>query len=318
MTPAKCVHCERVDAWDLVAYVERERDVGDRVVCGRRFRCSCKYGQKGKSRGLYATKEGIGDADVDRFPACACPGGRCGRAGCLECSMRDEAPAAEYTKTRDAVALAVRDHAAEVEDDLPQPAVQGELVHAAIDEGLERWIIRAHQTGLSPRWVYNKAWIGVPPVNFQTFLSLYIQVVISYQRAGRVDLGVPLPGPLAETARSLAYARANLAEFLGEQRAERTAARAELDSAEQALAEFYARGDRSTAGAVERVPLVEARDAAATKLSALVRRHELAAPKLVVALAAVAKAQLDQRRHELHETEALIKWTLMHDPEGMG
>ena len=140
-------------------------------------------------------------------------------------------------------------------------------------------------------------------------------MVIAYQRAGRVDLGVPLPGPLAETARALADARAGLAELLAEQRAERAAARAELQEADHALAEFNAAGDGSTAGAVERAPLVEARAAAAAKLGALVGKHELAAPKLAAALATVAKAQLDQRRHELHETERLIKWTALHDAE---
>ena len=321
MTPAVCGQCDKSDAWDLDEYIERECALGDRVVYSRRFRCGCKYGKEARSRALYVTKDGqIGDGDADKFPVCACPGGRCGRPGCLECSMRDEPPAAALTRAKvDAAALAVRDRDAEQEDDLPQPAVPAvaavELVHSAIDEGLERWIVRAHLSGLSPRWVYSRAWIGVPPLTFQAFLSVYVSVVISYQRAGRVDLGVPLPGPLAETGRVLAEARTGLAELLAEQRAERAAAHAELQAAEQHLADFNAEWDGSTAGAVERAPLVEAQAAAATKLGALVKRHELAAPKLAAALATVAKAQLDQRRQELEETERLIKWTALHDAE---
>lgn len=321
MTPALCAYCGAGDAWDLTAYVEREREVEGRTVYNRRFRCACARGKQHrelgpKPRALYATAEGIGDAEADKFPPCPCPGGRCGRPGCLECGMASEQPAAQYTRARDAVALAVRDRDAELEDDLPTGAGQPvELVHPAVDESLERWIVRAHLSGLSPRWVYSRAWVGVPPVTFQNFLAVYVQVVIAYQRAGRVDLGVPLPGPLAETARALAEARTGLAELLSEQRAERAAARAELDAAEQLLAEFKAGWDGSTAGAVERVPLVEARSTAAAKLAALVGKHELAAPKLAAAMATVAKAQLDQRRHELHETSALIKWTMQHDAE---
>lgn len=314
MTPALCLHCERSDAWDLDEYTERECALGDRVLYSRRFRCGCKYGKKGQTRALYVDKDGaICDGDADKFGPCPCPGSRCGRPGCLECSMRDEPPAAALFKARDSVALAVRDRDTEHEDDLPQPTAPVDLVHTAIDEGLERWIVRAHLSGLSPRWVYSRAWIGVPPITFQNFLALYVQVVIAYQRAGRVDLGAPLPGPLAETGRVLAEARTGLAELLAEQRAERAAAHADLQAAELALASVES--DGSTASAVERAPLIEARDAAATKLGALVKRHEMTAPKVAAALATIARAQLDQRRQELEETERLIKWTALHDAE---
>ena len=321
MTPAICAYCGGGDAWDLSAYVEREREVDGRTVYNRRFRCSCARGRQHreigtKPRALYATADGIGDAEADKFGPCLCPGGRCGRPGCLECAMASEQPATQFTRTRDAgCSLAVRDKDAEHEVDLPTPdpafCVPVEQVHAAIDLRLETFIIRAHTHGLHPMWVYSNAWVGQPPITFGQFQELYLQVVLNYLRDRRTDIAVPLPGELKSTARALAAARDGLAGLLAEQSAAREAARAALADAQEALlahdagladlADAVGRGDA-------RAALVAARDAAATALDALVKRHELAAPKIAQSLAGIAREQLAQRRHEIVEAELLMKW----------
>ncbi len=314
MTPAICRACDRAE-WDLAAYVEREREVEGRTVYNRRFRCACARGKHQTPRALYATAEGIGDAEADKFPLCPCPGGRCGRPGCLECAMASEQPAAQYMRAREAVALAVRDKDGEHEVDLPTPdpafCVPVEQVHAAIDLRLETFIIRAHTHGLHPMWVYSNAWVGQPPITFGQFQELYLQVVLNYLRDRRTDIAVPLPGELKSTARALAAARDGLAGLLGEQSAAREAARAALADAQEAL-RLHDAGLADLADAVAlgdaRDALAAARDAAATALEALVKRHELAAPKLAQSLAGIAREQLAQRRHEIAEAELLMKW----------
>lgn len=58
----------------------------------------------------------------------------------------------------------------------------------------------------------------------------------------------------------------------------------------------------------DRAALVAARDAAAAALDALLKRQELAAPKIAQSLAGIAREQLAQRRHEIVEAELLMKW----------
>ena len=320
MTPAICAYCGAGDAWDFAAYVEREREIEGRTVFNRRFRCGCARGKReSKPRALYAAAEGIGDAEADKFPLCACPGGRCGRPGCVECGMATEPPAAQFTRAREAVALAVRDKEAEDEVDLPTPdpasCMPVEQVHAAIDLRLETFIIRAHTHGLHPMWVYSNAWVGQPPITFGQFQELYLQVVLNFHRERRTDIAVPLPGELKATARALASARDGLAGLLAEQSAAREAARAALADAQEAL-RLHDAGLADLADAVgrgeDRAALISARDAAATALEALVKRHELAVPKLAQGLAGIAREQLAQRRHELAEAELLMKWVAVN------